>query len=107
MRTVLSLMMTATLGLAACTTTGSADKDKKDGESGFSLDKMKKNVETEGKKVEAKAAPYLDACKTETDKYCKVDKSEPVKLHACLKTNKDKAGPKCRDALTGTAKAKM
>ena len=90
MRTVLSLMITATLGLAACTTTGSADKDKKDGE-----------------KVEAKAAPYLDACKAETDKYCKVDKSEPVKLHACLKTNKDKAGPKCRDALTGTAKAKM
>ena len=101
MRMGWSLMLTAVLGLAACTTSG-GDKDKKEGESGLTLDKIK----AEGKKLEAKAAPYADACKAEAEKYCKMDKSDPVKLHGCLKANKDKAGPQCRDALTGQVKAK-
>ncbi|MBM4252457.1 MAG: hypothetical protein FJ146_10840 [Deltaproteobacteria bacterium] len=99
MRMGWSLMLTAVLGVAACTSTGG---DKKEGESGLTLDKVK----AEGKKLEAKAAPYTDACKAETEKYCKVDKSDPAKLHSCLKANKDKAGPQCRDALTGQVKAK-
>ena len=104
MQNLWSLFAAAALAMSACTHTTSEENKEKEPSA---FEKLQQNAEKEGKKIHEKTAAYTNACKDEIEKFCKLDKSEPVKTHACLKSNKDKAGPKCRDAIEAAIKAKV